>query len=101
MNKKIFLLVLIAVLVLPLAASADIAGIVSTIILNAMLIGGAIVVIGWILTGYLFLTAGGEASKLNNAKTALITMIAGTIVMYIISLGGSNALNFVKQSFGL
>lgn len=101
MNKKTLLVVLVAVLALPFAASADIAGIVTATIQNVMLIGGAVVVIGWVLTGYLFLTAGGEPGKLNNAKTALITMIAGTIVMYIISLGGQNALNFVQKSFGL
>ena len=102
-SKKILFLALAAALVSPFVASAStIPSIAAQIISNAYTIGTVIVVIGWIITGFLFLTSGGEPSKLNLAKTALVTMIAGTIVLYIIVMTGYNgAFSFTRSSFGL
>jgi len=39
-----------------------------------------VVVVSWIITGLLFLTAQGDPSKLTKAKTALIWAVVGTAV---------------------
>ena len=91
MNKKIlFLILLISVLVLPLAASAytnDANTIANNVKELTVQIGVAIVVIGWVITGILYLTAGGAPDKLGTAKKALIACVIGTVVVVIAEAG--------------
>jgi hypothetical protein len=104
MNKKIIFLfpsvaiILLGVLLLPAAASAQ------TLVSMAQAIAGQvvgvatwIVVIFWVVTGILFLTAQGDPGKLNAAKTALFASIAGTILIIL----ANGAIAFVKNSFGI
>ena len=56
-----------------------------------------IVVIMWVVTGILFLTAGGEPGKVNTAKTALFAAIAGTILVIL----ANSAVAIVKNSFDI
>ena len=84
-NKKIFFLILLGVLILPGLASAQIT--VATIVHAAeqttLLIASGIVVILWIITGILFLTALGAPEKLGTAKKALFAAVAGTVLVII------------------
>ena len=99
MNKKILLLMLLgAIVALPSMASADfsIQGMASATAANVLTVGLYIIVIGWVVTGVLFLMAQGEPGKLNTAKTALFAVIGGTIILIIAKLG---AQAFVSNSF--
>ncbi|MCX6721094.1 MAG: hypothetical protein NT026_00600 [Candidatus Staskawiczbacteria bacterium] len=99
MNKKtIFLILLAAAISLPVLASAQtLAGMAEAIAGQVVLVGTWIVVIMWVVTGILFLTAQGEPAKLNAAKTGLFAAIGGTILIII----ASSAILFVKNSFGI
>lgn len=86
MNKKIVFLILLAmVLTLPLMAHADdkACQMIKTFKDTAIKIGASIVVIGWVITGILYLTAAGAPEKTGTAKKALIACIIGTIVIIL------------------
>ena len=98
MNKKILFLTLLAVLSLPVIASAQDLGSMAGSVANVALeVGTAIVVIGWVITGILFLTAAGDPGKIGTAKMALFASIAGTIIIII----AKSAENFIGNTFGL
>jgi len=97
-NKKILFLILSSVLVLPVVASAQSIGSMAQAIAGQVVIVGTwIVVIMWVVTGILFLTAQGDPGKLNSAKTALFASIGGTILIIL----AQSAIIFVKNSFGI
>jgi len=93
MNKKVLFLVLSAVLIAPVAALAqanydcgptitspanslhDFACNVQISVLN---VGIPIVIIGWVITGILWLTSGGAPDKLGTAKKAAMACVVGT-----------------------
>lgn len=59
-------------------------------------IGGSIVVIGWIITGILYLTAAG-GSRMETAKKSLIACVIGTVLVIIAGTSPTlltNALEF-------
>lgn len=99
MDKKILFLILLGVLVLPSLASADvtITGMVDAAVKTALYIASGVVVILWIITGILFLTAQGAPEKLKSAKTALIAAVAGTILVIV----AQGALSLVGSAFGI
>lgn len=99
MKKYLFLsLIFIWILVLPVTVfAATIGTITDKIKEQVLLIGTAAVVIGWIITGVLFLTAAGSPDKLSMGKKALIASVAGTIIIII----GRTAEVFIKDTFGL
>ena len=93
MNKKTLFLILLGVLILPsvvLAADSTIPSEASTIADNVkgltVTIGMSIVVIGWVIAGILYLTAGG-GERLAVAKKALIAAVIGTVLVAI-AVGG-------------
>ncbi len=100
MDKKILTLILLAgVLVLPSAVFAQtIAGMVTNIVNNVVwpFAIGAVVVL-WIATGLMFLTAQGEPGKLTNAKGALIAAIAGTVIVVLSNV----AIAVVRNALGI
>lgn len=97
-NKKILFLILLAILVLPFAVSAQtIAGMANAIALQVVAVGTWIVVIFWVVTGILFLTAQGEPGALTKAKMALFASIAGTIIVIL----AMSSRVFICNSFGL
>ena len=85
MSKKILLLILLGVLILPSFASAEVT--VKTMVCAAIsttwIIAVGVVIILWIVTGILFLIAQGNPAKLTAARTALITSIAGTVLVIL------------------
>ena len=98
MNKKTSLLALLGLLALPSLASAQTLGTMAEAAMNAVVTAvGFIVVIMWIVTAVLFLLAQGDPAKLSAAKLALISSVAGTIIVIIANV----ATSFVAGIFGL
>jgi len=87
-----------AVLMLPVLVSAQtITGLVANVAAVILNVADFAVVVLWVLTGLLFLSAQGAPDKLGKAKLALFASIAGTVIIVIvqfIGIGGliSNAL---------
>ena len=71
-----------AVLLFPMFASAQLT--ITGMVYNVGIVIGdvavAIVIIFWILTGILFLSAQGDPTKLGTAKKALFAAIGGTVI---------------------
>lgn len=86
MNKKIlFFFLFLLVSILPIVAFAQVIPIPDILenIKNMFIaVGAAIVVIGWIITGILYLTAGG-GERLAVAKKALVASVIGTAVIVL------------------
>jgi hypothetical protein len=102
MNKKILFLIILSVLALPGMVLAQGEGItiqsmIDAAVMLALYIGGAIVVILWVVTGILFLTALGDPSKLTLAKKALFASIIGTILIIV----ASSAVYLVGNAFNI
>ena len=100
-NKKILGLALLAiVLFLPVVVfGQDTASSVAENIKElAVLIGMAIVVIGWVIAGILYLTAAGAPDKIKTAKQAMIAAIIGTVLVAIAVLGYDVIANIVNNA---
>jgi len=92
-NIKLLFLLLFAVLLYPVFVSAQsitvMVGHVTDLILT---IADAIVVVLWIVTGLLFLSAQGAPEKLNKARLALFAAIGGTAIIVIVQYIGIGGL---------
>lgn len=99
MNKKtLSLLTFLSLLTSPVVAFGQTIGSMSQAIAGQVIIVGTwIVVIMWVVTGILFLTAQGEPAKLNSAKMSLFGAIGGTLLIIL----ANGAMAFVANSFGL
>ena len=98
MDKKILISSLLSSILLPaMALAATIEGMVDAAVRTTLYIGGGIVVILWVVTGILFLTAQGDPSKTSSAKKALLAAIAGTVLIIV----ASGAVSLVSNAFGL
>jgi heme/copper-type cytochrome/quinol oxidase subunit 4 len=98
MNKKILLSILSLAIILPtITFAATIEGMVDGAVRATFYIASGVVVILWLVTGMLFLTAQGDPSKLSTAKKALFAAVAGTIICIV--AGG--AINFVGGIFNI
>lgn len=85
MNKKTlyFLFFISGIIFFPLAASATVPEIVTSVQNAFVTVGGSIVVIGWVIAGILYLTAAGNATKLEIAKKALFACVIGTALIVL------------------
>lgn len=71
---------------MPVAALGDgttLTGLAGNLKTAAITVGSAIVVIGWIIAGILYLTASGKPEKIQIAKNALIACVVGTILVVL------------------
>lgn len=87
---------------MPSLALADGGGDQASVIANnvkslAVTIGMAIVVIGWVIAGILYLTAAGAPEKLGTAKKAMIAAIIGTALI-VIAVGGYTVIEGIIKS---
>ncbi len=107
MNKKIlFSILLFGILVAPALVlgqgdggkAAEVADNVRAL---AVAIGLAIVVIGWVIAGILYLTAAGDPSKLKIAKNAMIAAIIGTILVIIAQFGYDTIKEILNSALGI
>lgn len=88
MNKKILFLILLAVLFVPFAVNAQATSMIIMIQRAATTIGAALVVVGWIIAGVLYLTSAGSPEKTGTAKKALIAAVIGTVLVLIAGSAG-------------
>lgn len=97
-NKNTFLKILtVAVLFFPAIAFAQdltITGMINSAVMLTLYIASAIVVILWVITGIMFLTAQGDPTKLTSAKKALYASIIGTVLILV----ASSALTLVNSA---
>ncbi len=97
-NKKILFLALLIVLALPsLALAASLQGIVDGAVNVSLIIASGVVVILWVVTGILFLTAQGAPEKLSSAKKALFAAIAGTILVLV----AQGAMDMIRKALNI
>ena len=98
MDKKLLLALLSVFLALTVLASAapTLISMANSLAMNIIGVGYAVVVIGWIITGVLFLTAAGDPAKISTGKMALFASIAGTIIVIL----AQTAVSFVGSIFG-
>ena len=89
MNKKTILIILLAIIVFPaIAYAVNTPTVMADKVKDlAVSIGVAIVVIGWVIAGILYLTAAGKPEKITTAKNAMIAAVIGTILVIIAKLG--------------
>ena len=102
MNKKTLFLTLLTVLILPSLASATDAAVTITSLTDAavntaLFIAGGVIVILWVVTGLLFLSALGAPDKLTLAKKALIASVIGTLLVII----AVSATSMVRDAFNI
>jgi len=100
MNKKILLLILSGILALPtlvFAATDDYKTITDNIVNTALYVASGVVVIGWVITGVLFLMAQGAPEKLGTAKKALLAAIVGTALVIV----AGSAIALIKSALGV
>jgi len=84
---------------LPTLASAQvtIASMVSAAVSTTFYIADGIIVILWVVTGILFLTAQGAPEKLTTARKALIYSVAGTVLIIV----ANSAVYLIGNAFNL
>jgi len=111
MNKKTFFIILLAVvLILPNIVFGQSTGgttmetVSGAVKSAAITLGQAIIVIGWIIAGILYLTAAGAPDKLGIAKKALVACVIGTVLVILaMAVSGSSGgiIDLIKNSFGV
>ncbi len=102
MQNKIKFLILLTAMALPVMVSAQGEGItiqsmIDAAVLTTLYIASGIVVILWVVTGFLFLTAQGDPTKLTAAKKALLYAVIGTAVILV----AQGAIYLVGSAFGI
>ena len=99
MNKKAFILILLGVLTLPNLAFAQVTiqSMVNAAVMTTLYIASGIIVILWIVTGLLFLTAQGAPDKVTQGIRALMASVAGTLLIIV----ATSAIYLVGSAFGL
>ena len=96
MNKKIFILVSFAFLPLMKVYAAGTAPEMVCSVKNAAFtIGTAIVIIGWIIAGILYLTSMGNPEKTGIAKKAMIAAVIGTILIILADVAANVIANLL------
>jgi len=97
MNKKTLFSILLSFCVLPAVAFAQVTiqSLMDAAVDTTLYIAGGVVVILWIITGFLFLTAQGAPEKLSSAKKALIAAVAGTLLVIL----AASAIWIVSSAF--
>mgnify|MGYP001582591810 CR=1 FL=1 len=88
MNKKILFLILLAgVLVFPLQVMGVVPTTLTTVLDNVKdvikVIGTAMIVIGFVVAGIMYLMSGGSTEKTGTAKKALIAALIGAVVVIL------------------
>jgi len=84
-QKLLLAIPLSAILLFPFSASAQvtITGMVNNVGMVIGQVAVAIVIIFWLITGILFLSAQGDPTKLSTAKKALFASIGGTVICIV------------------
>jgi uncharacterized membrane protein len=101
-NKKILGLFLFAFVIFPIVVFAQVTlpGIANRVKEIFQTIGLAIVFIGWIIAGILWLISGGAPEKTGIAKKAIIACTIGTVLIILAAASGP-IINLISTSLGL
>lgn len=99
MNKKSATLILLTILIFPTLVLAQgqnitITGMVANVARVIWTVATIIVVMFWVITGLLFLTAAGDPGKLGTAKKALFAAIGGTVIVIV----AYSAINIISSA---
>lgn len=110
MNKKILISSLaVAALTLPFivlgqnsggssgGSGVTIQGMVDAAVQTTLYIASGVVVILWVVTGILFLSASGDPSKLSSARKSLLAAVVGTVLVIV----ASSAVSLIRSAFKL
>ena len=99
MNKKLLFFTLLGVLAMPVMAGAQTVQSIATNVVNNVVwpVALAAVIIFWLITGILFLSALGDPSKLGIAKKALFASIGGTVIVVL----AASAIALIKNTLGI
>lgn len=99
MSKKTLILIISAILILPNLAFAQVTiqSMVVAVVNTAWIIATGVVVVLWIITGILFLSAQGAPEKISIAKKALISAVVGTVLVVL----AYTALSLVRSAIGI
>jgi UDP-N-acetylmuramyl pentapeptide phosphotransferase/UDP-N-acetylglucosamine-1-phosphate transferase len=93
MNKKILLFVLLAVFLAPVFVSAAVPSTLTNITRGVrdtlVAVGGVMVVIGFVVSGILWLTSAGSPERMGTAKKALIAAVIGAVLIVVASASDS------------
>lgn len=102
MNKKtLFLILLAVILTCPTIISAiTLPEMVKNIGSMTYQIGTALIIIGWIIAGILWLTSAGNPEKTGIAKKALIAAVIGTVLI-ILASAAVGIQQLVKDALGV
>ena len=98
-KQKILFLILSVILILPnlVFAEVTIKSMIESVVSKVVWpIAAGVAVTLWIITGILFLSAQGAPEKLKQAKTALFTAIAGTVLVIL----AYSAIELIKNALG-
>ena len=88
LNKKILFFILLAgVLIFPLQAMGVVPQALATVLTNIndviKTIGTALIVVGFVVAGIMYLISGGNPEKTGTAKKALIAAVIGSIIVML------------------
>jgi hypothetical protein len=102
MNKKILFFILLTIVAFPVMTHAINSPTVMADKIKdlAITIGTAVVVIGWVISGILYLTSLGDPSKTTLARKALIAALIGTALVVIANLGYDGIKTFLNPILG-
>ncbi|MDO8486454.1 MAG: TrbC/VirB2 family protein [Candidatus Staskawiczbacteria bacterium] len=88
MNKKILFLILLAgVFIFPLQAMGAVPATLTTVLENIRdvikAIGTAMIVVGFVVAGIMYLISGGSSEKMGTAKKAAIAALIGAVIVIL------------------
>lgn len=98
-NKK--LLVFISILALPVVVQgagtvpSSLTTVLDNINVTVVAIGYAMVIIGFVVAGIIYLTSAGSAEKISTAKRALIAAVIGAVL-----IAGSTGTKIITKAIG-
>ena len=85
MNKKILGTIILSIILLSIASftsAASVPGMIACIKDQVVIVGSALVIIGWVVAGILYLTSGG-GSRMEVAKKAMWAALIGTVLILL------------------
>ncbi len=108
MNKKILFLILAEVLILPLVGQAqalsttipELDRILDNIGFVVTGIGSALIVIGFVVAGVMYLTSAGSTEKMGTAKKAFIAALIGAVIVILATTAGT-LINIIQNILGI
>lgn len=100
MNKKILLVLLLALTPTAFVSAQTLSGMATKLQTVAIAVGTPIVTVGWVIAGILWLTAAGAPDKMGVAKKAIMACVVGTLLI-VLAAASNGIISVIKDAFGL